>query len=188
MSYAFIRSGKRKRGYKISQVDEFLKLAREQYTDTSKALLTSMDVRTTRFELERNGYSISVVDAALEKLEDVFAANEYGQELLKIGYVDYTENLSDLKKLVLARCNRPRRRKFSKRLWPNRGYSTKQVDKLCSQLGKSLENKAKLTVKELRIATFKSRRGGYAEYQVDVFLEKVVETLQREQALQKGRR
>ena len=188
MSYTFSRSGKRKRGYKISQVDEFLKLAREQYTDTSSNLISALDVRTTRFELERNGYSISVVDAALEKLEDVFAANEYGQEFLKAGYFDYTEDLSELKKMVIERCNRSRRKKFAKRVWPNRGYSTKQVDKFCSQLGKSLESKAKLSVKEIRIATFKSKRGGYAEYQVDAFLEKVVEALQREQVVQRGNR
>ena len=188
MSYTFSRSGKRKRGYKVSQVDEFLKLAREQYTDASKLLVSSLDVRNTRFELERNGYSISVVDAALEKLEDVFAAKEYAQELLKVGYFDYTENLSELKRLILTRTGNSKRRKFKRRIWPNRGYSVRQVDNFCSQLGKSLETKAGLTVKEVRTATFKSKRGGYAEYQVDIFLEKVVEALQREKAVQKGSR
>ena len=188
MSYAFSRAGKRKLGYKISQVDEFLKLAREQYTDTSKAIISSLDVRTARFEIEKNGYSISVVDAALEKLEDVFAAKEYSQELLKVGYFEYTEALAALKELILSRSSRSKRRKFERRMWPNRGYSAKQVDYFCSQLGKSLETKAGLTVKEVRTATFKSKRGGYAEYQVDVFLEKVVEALQREQAIEKGNR
>ena len=186
MSYAFSRAGKRKLGYKISQVDEFLKLAREQYTDTSKALITALDVRTARFELEKNGYSISVVDAALEKLEDVFAAKEFSQELLDVGSEEYSQGLAELKELILARCGRARRRKFDRRMWPNRGYSSKQVDRFCSQLGKSLETEAGLTVKEVRSATFKSKRGGYAEYQVDAFLEKVVETLQREQAIQKS--
>lgn len=186
MSYAFSRSGKRKRGYKISQVDEFLKLAREQYTDSSRALITSLDVRTVRFELEKDGYSISVVDAALEKLEDVFAANEYSKEFVKVGSLEYSEDLAELRELILTRCNRSKRRKFVRRIWPNRGYSAKQVDNFCSQLGKSLETKAGLSVKEVRSATFKSKRGGYAEYQVDVFLEKVVETLQREQAIQKS--
>ncbi len=185
MSYEFSRSGKRKRGYKISQVDEFLKLAREQYTDRSKLLVTSIDVRTVRFELEKNGYSISVVDAALEKLEDVFAAHECDQELLKSGYFEYSEDLAQLKEMLLTRCSRSRRRRFTRRAWPNRGYSVKQVDKFCSQLGKNIETKAGFSVKEVRIATFKSKRGGYAEYQVDAFLEKVVESIQREQAIQK---
>ncbi len=185
MSYQFNRAGKRKLGYNIAQVDEFLALARKQYADSSKSLVSAMDVRTTRFELEKNGYSISVVDAALEKLEDVFAANEFGLELHKTGYFEFSEDLANVKMLVLARCNRRNKRKFKRRIWPNKGYSTKQVDKFCSQLGNTLETKANLTVKEVRTATFKSKRGGYAEYQVDAFLEKVVETLQRDQAIQK---
>lgn len=186
MSNTFRRSGKRKLGYNISQVDDFLKLAREQYTDNSTDLITSLDVRTTRFELEKNGYSISVVDAALEKLEDVFAEKEYGQEILKIGYLDYTADLAELKNLVLERCAGRNRHKFTRRVWPNRGYSTKQVDKLCSQMRNSFETKADLTVKEIRTATFKSKRGGYGEYKVDAFLEKAVESLQREQVVQKS--
>ena len=185
MSYSFNRAGKRRRGYSISQVDEFLKIAREQYNNPSLSLVSAMDVRATRFELERNGYSISVVDAALEKLEDAFAAAEFGKELKNQGYFEFTEDLAEVKKLVLARCNRKNKKKFRKRKWPNKGYSTRQVDAFCSQLGNKVETKANLTVKELRVATFKLKRGGYAEYQVDAFLEKVVEGLQREQALSK---
>lgn len=188
MSYSFNRAGKRRLGYSISQVDEFLKTAREQYNDPSLSLVSAMDVRATRFELEKNGYSISVVDAALEKLEDAFAAAEFGKELKNQGYFEFAEDLNEVRKLVLARCNRRSKKKFRKRKWPNKGYSTKQVDAFCSQLGNKIEKKSKLTVKELRVATFKLKRGGYAEYQVDAFLEKVVEGLQREQALSKGSR
>ena len=185
MSYTFSRAGKRRRGYSISQVDEFLKTAREQYNNPSMSLVTAMDVRATRFELERNGYSISVVDAALEKLEDAFAAAEFGKELVNQGYFEFAEDLTEVKKLMLDRCSRKNKKKFRKRKWPNKGYSTRQVDAFCSQLGNKVEKKANLTVKELRVATFKLKRGGYAEYQVDAFLEKVVEGLQREQALSK---
>lgn len=185
MSYTFKRAGKRRRGYSISQVDEFLQLARQQYSDSSKSLLTALDVRSIRFEIEKNGYSISVVDAALEKLEDAFAAAEFGKELLNRGYFEFTEDLGEVKTMVLNRCNRKNRKRFTKRKWPNKGYSTKQVDQFCSQLGNTIDNKGKLSIKELRVATFKLKRGGYAEYQVDAFLEKVVEGLQREQALGK---
>jgi DivIVA domain-containing protein len=185
VSYQFNRAGERKLGYNIAQVDEFLKLAREQYDESSKSIVTAFDVRSARFELEKNGYSISVVDAALEKLEDVFAANEFGKELLNTGYFEFREELDQIQELILARCNRRNKRKFKRRIWPNKGYSTKQVDIFCSWLGESLEAKSELSVKEIRIATFRSKRGGYAEYQVDAFLEKIVETLQREQALQK---
>ena len=183
MSYSFKRSGRRKLGYDIGQVDEFLQTAREQYNNSTKNLISVLDVRTARFKLVRNGYAISVVDAALEKLEDAFASNEYQRELAKTGYFEFSEDLKEVKEMVAARANRSKGRKFSKRLWPNRGYSVREVDKFCSYLGKMLDTKANLTVKEVRVAIFKSKRGGYAEYQVDAFLEKVVEVLQREAAI-----
>ena len=183
MSTSFKRSGRRKLGYDINQVDEFLQAAREQYNDSSKELITVFDVRTARFELVRNGYSISVVDSALEKLEDAFAERQYQREVKTSGYFEFTEDLKELKEMALARSQRKRGRKFSRRVWPNRGYSVREVDKFCSYLGNKLDSKANLTVKEVRIATFKAKRGGYAEYQVDAFLEKVVEVLQRETAV-----
>ena len=188
MSYAFVQAGKRKLGYDMSEVDAFLDLARQQYNDPSRQLLNSLDVRAIRFKLVKNGYSISVVDAALEKLEDTFAAAEFSKEVISQGFFEFEEDLVNQRAELVARCNRPNKKKFTKRKYPNKGYSVKQVDQLCSQLGKSLENKADLSVKEVRTATFKSKRGGYAEYQVDAFLESVVESIQRQQAIQKSNR
>lgn len=188
MGYAFSRSGNRKLGYNISQVDEFLNLAREQYTVSSLDLITSLDVRTIRFQLEKNGYSISAVDAALEKLEDVFASNEYSRELLSVGHEDFEEELTNLRSLVLARCARSNKKRFTRRIWPFKGYNYKQVDLFCSQWERNLESDAQLAVRDVRTATFKSKRGGYAEYQVDAFIEKAVELLQREQATKSSSR
>ena len=188
MGYAFVQSGKRKLGYAMAEVDSFLELARQQYNDPSRQLLNSVDVRAIRFKLVKNGYSISVVDAALEKLEDSFAASEFTREVNKQGFFEFEEDLDNLRQQLVVRCNRANKKKFSKRKYPNKGYNVKQVDKFCSQLGKSLETKADLSVKEVRTATFKSKRGGYAEYQVDAFLESVVESIQRQQAIQKSNR
>ena len=188
MSYAFVQAGKTKLGYDMSEVDAFLDLARQQYNDPSRQLLNSLDVRAIRFKLVKNGYSISVVDAALEKLEDTFAAAEFSKEVISQGFFEFEEDLVNQRAELVARCNRANKKKFTKRKYPNKGYSVKQVDQLCSQLGKSLENKADLSVKEVRTATFKSKRGGYAEYQVDAFLESVVESIQRQQAIQKSNR
>lgn len=188
MSYAFVQSGKKKLGYAMAEVDAFLELARQQYNDPSRQLVSSLDVRSIRFKLVKNGYSISVVDAALEKLEDAFAASEFTREVNKQGFFEFEEDLDNLRKELVARCSRANKKKFSKRKYPNKGYSVKQVDKFCSQLGKSLETKADLSVKEVRTATFKSKRGGYAEYQVDAFIESVVESIQRQQAIQKSNR
>ena len=188
MSYTFVQSGKKKLGYDIGQVDEFLNLARQQYNEPSRQLVTSLDVRSIRFKLVKNGYSISVVDAALEKLEDAFAASEFTKQVNSQGFFEFEEDLDNLRKDLVARCSRANKKKFSKRKYPNKGYNVKQVDKLCSQLGKSLETKEDLSVKEVRTATFRSKRGGYAEYQVDAFLESVVESIQRQQAIQKSNR
>ena len=184
MSHSFKRSGPRKLGYDMSQVDEFLQTAREQYSNPTTNLVSVLDVRTARFTLVKNGYSISVVDAALEKLEDAFAASEFQRELISTGFFEFSADLKELKEMVLARASRAQGKKFKKRKWPNKGYSMKQVDDFCSYLGKFLDSKADLSVKDVRLRTFKSKRGGYAEYQVDAFLEKVVEVLQREAALQ----
>ena len=188
MSYAFVQSGKKKLGYDMAEVDAFLELARQQFNDPSSQLVGSLDVRSIRFKLVKNGYSISVVDAALEKLEDTFAASEFSKEVIAQGFFEFEEDLDNQRAELVARCNRPNKKKFTKRKYPNKGYSVKQVDQLCSQLGKSLENKADLSVKEVRTATFKAKRGGYAEYQVDAFLESVVESIQRQQAIQKSNR
>jgi DivIVA domain-containing protein len=185
MSYKFKQAGKRKLGYEISQVDSFLDLARKQYENKSATLVNATDISSTRFELVRNGYSIPVVDAAMEKLEDVFAAEQYGRDMNLIGYFEFKENFSNLENLVQGRLSARRGKRFKKRRWPNRGYSKKQVNVFCSQLAKLLENKNTISVKELRTVTFRSKRGGYAEYQVDAFIEKVVELLQRQQVLEK---
>lgn len=185
MSYAFVQSGKRKLGYDMAEVDAFLVLARQQFNDPSGQSISSLDVRSIRFALVKNGYSISVVDAALEKLEDAFAASEFKREVNSQSFFEFEEDLGNLRKELVARCSRSNKKRFSKRKYPNKGYNVKQVDKLCSQLGNTLETKADLSVKEVRTATFKSKRGGYAEYQVDAFLEKVVELIQRQQAIQK---
>lgn len=188
MSYAFVQAGKRKLGYDMAEVNAFLDLARQQYNEPSRQLLNSLEVRAIRFKLVKNGYSISVVDAALEKLEDTFAAAEFSKEVISQGFFEFEEDLVNQRAELVARCNRPNKKKFTKRKYPNKGYSVKQVDILCSQLGKSLETKADLSVKEVRTATFKAKRGGYAEYQVDAFLESVVESIQRQQAIQKSNR
>ncbi len=188
MSYTFVQAGKRKLGYDMAEVDAFLELARQQYNDASKQLVSSLDVRSIRFKLAKNGYSISAVDAGLEKLEDTFAALELGREVKSVGFFEFQEELKNQRAELVARCNRPNKKKFTKRKFPNKGYNVKQVDELCSQLGKSLETKADLSVKEVRTATFQSKRGGYAEYQVDAFLESVVQNIQRQQAIQKSTR
>jgi DivIVA domain-containing protein len=185
VSYEFSRAGKGKRGYEPEQVNEFLAFAREQFANPASQLLSAEAVRTTRFKLVSNGYSISTVDAAMEKLEDVFAERELERTIQVVGQIRFTELLTEGQEILLNRVARKRRRKFKGRGFPYRGYNKRQVDKFCSQVATHLNQDEDLSVKQVRLIAFKVQRGGYAEYQVDAFIEKLVEVLQRELILKK---
>jgi DivIVA domain-containing protein len=187
VSFAFSRSGS-KLGYVPSQVDSFLSSARQQYLDPQSQTMDAASVRSARFELVKDGYSISAVDTAMEKLEDIFAGRELERIYNSVGHQDFVRLLDEGLELLRARTSRPKGKHFSKRKWPNRGYNRKQVDQFSSRIATHLNQGEELTVKEVRLAVFKTQRGGYAEYQVDAFIEKLVEVLQRESILSKHSR
>lgn len=186
MSYEFARAGKRKRGYDPEQVNEFLVFAREQFSNPESQILSAESIRLVRFKLIKNGYSISAVDAAMEKLEDVFAGRELERTMRVVGPNEFKTLLTEGKELLLNRLAKSKRRKFKRRGFPYRGYNRRQVNKFCSLVATHLANDTELTVKQVRLIAFKTQRGGYAEYQVDAFIEKVVEVLQRESILEKA--
>ena len=187
MSFAFSRSGS-KLGYVPSQVDAFLASARQQYLDPQSQTMDAASVRSARFELVKDGYSISAVDTAMEKLEDIFAERELERIYNSVGHQDFVRLLDEGIDLLRARTSRAKGKHFSKRKWPNRGYNRKQVDQFSSRIATHLNQGEELSVKEVRLAVFKTQRGGYAEYQVDAFIEKLVEVLQRESILSKHSR
>lgn len=172
-----------KRGYSIAQVEEFLVHAKAQYQNELASEMNVETIRATRFEVVKNGYSISAVDAAMEKLEDVFAPRELERTMRLIGYEAFVAELNELRDLIESRLKRPKHRRFKRRTWPNRGYNVRQVDALCSLLSEHLTGGSALSVRDVRITVFRSQRGGYAEHQVDAFMDKVVELLQRQQVL-----
>lgn len=178
----------KKHGYNIEQVERFLATAKEQYLDPTVERFTVSSLREIRFDLEKNGYLISAVDAAIEKLEDVFAQRELEQKLTRSGYGEFVQELSALKELLASRISRKKGHKFDRRRWPNQGYSQKQVDKLCSQVATHLNGTLPIAAKDVRLSVFKTKRGGYAEHQVDAFIDKFVELIQRETVLQKASR
>jgi DivIVA domain-containing protein len=187
VSFAFSKSGS-KLGYVPSQVDAFLASARQQYLDPQSQTMDAASVRSARFELVKDGYSISAVDTAMEKLEDIFAERELERIYNSVGHQDFVRLLDEGLDLLRARTSRAKGKHFSKRKWPNRGYNRKQVDQFSSRIATHLNQGEELTVKEVRLAVFKTQRGGYAEYQVDAFIEKLVEVLQRENILSKHSR
>ncbi|MEI8231451.1 MAG: DivIVA domain-containing protein [Actinomycetes bacterium] len=185
MSYQFSRVGKSKRGYEIEQVNEFLIFAKDQFANPEGELLTAESVRATRFKLEKNGYSISAVDAAMEKLEDVFAGRELERTIQVIGVQEFKDLLKLGQELLANRVAKKSRRRFKRRSFPYRGYNRRQVDNFCLEVATHLNQSTELTVKQVRLVAFKTQRGGYAEYQVDAFIAKLVEVLQRESILEK---
>jgi len=187
VSFAFSRSGS-KLGYVPSQVDAFLTSARQQYLDPQSQTMDAASVRSARFELVKDGYSISSVDTAMEKLEDIFAERELERIYNSVGHQDFVRLMDEGLDLLRARTSRAKGKHFAKRKWPNRGYNRKQVDQFSSRIATHLNQGEELTVKEVRLAVFKTQRGGYAEYQVDAFIEKLVEVLQRESILSKHSR
>ncbi|WP_253905829.1 DivIVA domain-containing protein, partial [Arthrobacter sp. H5] len=77
-SSPFARVERRELGYNTKQVDRFLTRARAYYNadDLTGEAITSRDVRSMAFEPAKGGYEPRAVDAALDRLEDVFAQQE----------------------------------------------------------------------------------------------------------------
>jgi DivIVA domain-containing protein len=186
MSKTFVRTSPGTYGYNTEQVDAFIALAKEQFQHPDQKQLDVQTIRAMRFDLVKGGYSISAVDSATEKLEDVFAERELQRSRLELGQLVFQDMFNELSQLLASRVSRSKGKRFNRRAWPNRGYNTKQVDLLCSQVAKHLDRVETLTVRDVRLSAFKSRRGGYAEHQVDAFIDKVVELIQRQDILQKS--
>jgi len=75
----FPRARKPHLGYNIEQVEEFLQVARRAYDGTARPgdpPLSAERIRLAAFAMQKRGYSTAHVDAALERLEDAFAAEE----------------------------------------------------------------------------------------------------------------
>ena len=86
----FPRSRKSTWGYDVNEVEDFLEDARRAYAaDRSQpTVLTADSIRHIAFTMRKGGYSTTAVDAALERLEDAFAAREREKataDLKKIG-------------------------------------------------------------------------------------------------------
>ena len=180
MSFSFPKESTKDSGYNPEQVDSFVELARRQFNDASLGLLTADQVRNTEFDLVSSGYVIGAVDTALDRLEDSFSAREIAHQKITRGDEALADRLARLIEIVKGRTERPKRLKFKSTGWLLRGYNRKQVDNLCDQIALHLGSGTKLPLNVVRRSTFKVKRGGYVESQVDAFIDRVVEVLQIE--------
>lgn len=177
MVHEFPVSKGRNYGYERSQVDAFIEMARAQYESPEGYLLSSERIRETEFDLVRGGYNITKVDAALDRIEDALANRELQRKISTKGSAALSDQLSRISDIVRGRAERPKRKRFARVSWPSRGYSVREVDRLCNLVLEHIVNREELTMSEVRRIVFTATRGGYAENQVDAFIDRVVQIL-----------
>jgi DivIVA domain-containing protein len=179
---SFERVQRSEYGYNAKQVDQFLQRARVSLETPNAAVhaIGSADVRSVSFDPVKGGYSASVVDAALDRLEDAFARRERDELIAASGEEAWLRDIGQLSGILRGRLHRPDgerfRRPSKKKI---RSYNTVDVDNLCRDLIGYLEEDKPLSVDNVRRAVFRPAVGqdGYEENQVDAFLDRVVELM-----------
>jgi DivIVA domain-containing protein len=167
----------RRFGYDKAQVDSFISMARQQYENPIGHLLTAERIRETEFDLVRGGYQVTTVDAALDRIEDALADREIQKKLESRGLDSVSDHLDRVREIVQTRAARPKRKRFDRVSWPTRGYNKREVDRLCNLVLEHVINQEQLTMVEVRRIVFSAQRGGYAENQVDAFIDRVIQIL-----------
>jgi DivIVA domain-containing protein len=171
---------KRGPGYDIDEVEDFLEDARRAYTGDrgSAQVVTATSIRQMGFSMKRGGYAPAAVDAALERLEDAFAARERDRALAELGNQGAYDRARGDAQVILTRCLRARGRRFARVGILSTGYSVRDVDTFADRIARHLQQGAPLTVDDVRASVFGRQKGGYQETQVDVVLDAVVDLLQ----------
>ena len=175
---AFKTVAKGKLGYSQVEVDAFIARARDQYNNFSAQVLDWRDITGQKFPLVKGGYDTVAVDSAIDKLQDTFAERELGKKANPFGAPLGGSMLTELRGLLLGRASRTKKAKFTRVGVLGLGYSRKEVDALLSIVQDFLNGDEELTLEEVRSLTFKVKRGGYFESQVDAYVERLVEYLQ----------
>ncbi|GAA3595271.1 hypothetical protein GCM10022198_18900 [Klugiella xanthotipulae] len=179
MSTTFPRVKNKKQAYNIDQVDEFLAEAREAYNRDAagRVSVTASDLRRISFDLQRGGYSARHVDAALDRLEEVFFERERQAVVREGGDDAWNRLIGDKVLAVRGRLSKPKKSRFSRTLFLANGYSRVQVDAFTDRVLSYLDAGQSLTVAEVRDVAFFPEKGGYREDQVDYLLDYVVDII-----------
>ncbi|WP_024627261.1 DivIVA domain-containing protein [Bifidobacterium sp. A11] len=190
------RSGKRKWGYDTKQVDAFLERAHSLY-ESQDPDLTQEEIANASFDLCKNGYIITQVDAALSRLERVISDRQTSLEIARVGVDGWTTRMVSLQSELTAHAGRPSGSVFKRGDPGMPSYDCKQVERLIEQVlnktsdqlnlqegRKADSGKSKntdITADRVSNVIFTQRRGpkGYDERQVDFFLAKAVELLEQ---------
>lgn len=177
---AFPIARKRQLGYEPEQVDDFLSRARSTYEGGTLigTPVTSEEVRRTAFGVKKGGYAARYVDAAMDRLEEVFYERERRTKMRALGEEAWWAETRQLLSEVRGRLQRPRGKRFCVRGIFATGYRRSQVDAFLDRVSAMLENKElPLQPAEVRDVVFHSQLRGYDEEQVDALLDSVVELI-----------
>lgn len=169
-------------GYDTAQVERFLQRARSTYEVAlaDDDMVTSAMARRTTFDPQRGGYDPREVDAALDRLEDVFAARERNAMIASQGHDRWIEGVAQVAGVLRARLHRAPGERFRRPTHRNApSYSIDDVDMLCDRLLDYFERDIPLSVDDVRRAAFGRAIGdaGYEESQVDAFLDRTIELM-----------
>ncbi|PKU90382.1 DivIVA domain repeat protein [Bifidobacterium thermophilum] len=186
--------GKRKWGYDVPQVDEFLERAHKLY-DSEGMQLTQKDIQNVSFEMRKGGYAIAQVDAALARLERAVVDKQTTWEITQHGRVAWKAQTEDLYRQIAGHAQRPQRKRFAAGEGKQPSYDRKQVDRLVDQVVDKAaaelgidgadqdQSKKDIDLNAQRVANviFTQRRGkhGYDERQVDYYINACVQLLSR---------
>ena len=188
------RAGKRKWGYDVEQVDQFLARAHELY-DSVEPKLTQRDIQRASFDLVKNGYVIAQVDAALSRLERAVVDKHTTWELEHNGRIPFRAQSEAMLASLETHYRREAKRRFKDGLGKKPSYDRKQVDRLVDQIiakvsdelgvegAQPLDSKQLSDITAARVANvvFTQRAGkrGYDERAVDYYLDVAVQLLSR---------
>ena len=166
-------------GYQPEEVDAFLERARDTYDQGADVLspVTALEIRGLAFPVKKRGYSARFVDAAMDRLEEVFYERERRARMAQIGEEAWWAEVGQLLREVRGRLDRPRGKRFRTRGIFASGYRKSQVDAFLDRVSALFAGDDQLTTAEVRGVVFHSQWRGYNEDQVDALLDAVVELL-----------
>jgi DivIVA domain-containing protein len=179
VNVTFPRSSRSQQGYNTGQVEEFFENARRVYDEqhAGGSALTSNDIRIASFTMKKGGYSPRHVDAALERLEDAFAARERELARQTMGDEAWIANARSDAQAIVDRLGRPSNRRFDRVSVLSQGYHRAEVDDFASRILGYFRGEDELAVENVRSVVFRSQRGGYREAQVDMVLDSVISVM-----------
>ncbi len=127
--------------------------------------------------MRKKGYSARHVDAALERLDEAFAARERDQAIERLGAEAYYQGVRATAQEIIDRLARGDGKRFRRVSPLARGYHPKDVDAFAKRISAYFEQSRALPVETVRTIAFRSSYRGYHEAQVDLLLDTVVELM-----------